>query len=104
MSGHEVDTVYCGEDGIERVSQTDYDVIISDVRMPGLDGPGFLRALSEDHDDLDKRFLFMTGDTLGVDVSTLVDETGITVIEKPLDPPAVAQMVAERLSALRASG
>lgn len=104
MSGHDVDTVYCGEDGIERVSQTEYDVIISDVRMPGLDGPGFLRALRKDHDDLDRRFLFMTGDTLGVDLSTLVDETGITVIEKPLDPPAVAQMVAERLSALRADG
>ena len=100
MSGHEVDTVYSGEQGVERISQNDYDVIISDVRMPGLDGPGLLRAVRETQKDLDKRFLFMTGDTLGVDVSTLVDETGITVIEKPLDPPAVAQMVADRLSAL----
>ena len=101
MSGHEVDTVYSGEQGVERLSQNDYDVIISDVRMPGLDGPGLLRAIRDTQHDLDKRFLFMTGDTLGVDLSPLVDETGITVIEKPLDPSAVAEMVAERLSALR---
>ncbi len=99
--GHVVDTAFGGQEGIDMARQSPYDMIISDVRMPGVDGPGLYRTLRSENTDLDRRILFMTGDTLGVDLSDIVQETDILVIEKPLDPASVAGLIGERLHSLR---
>jgi len=97
MQGHEVDTVFGAKDGIERARHKPYDIIISDVRMPDVDGPAFYKALESEVDDLEQRMMFMTGDTLRTDLEALVEGTDIPVIEKPLDPRAVAAMIAGKL-------
>ena len=104
LRGHEVDTVFGGGDGIDQARRKPYDMIISDVRMPAVDGPSLYRTLRREIDDLDRRMVFMTGDTLGTDLAALVEGTGIPVIEKPLDPLAVAVLVGERLHAIRNGG
>jgi CheY-like chemotaxis protein len=97
MQGHEVDTVFGGKDGIERARHKAYDIIISDVHMPDADGPALYKALEKDLDNLDRRMMFMTGDTLRTDLEELVEGTAIPVIEKPLDPRTVAAMIAGKL-------
>jgi CheY-like chemotaxis protein len=97
MEGHEVDMVFGAGDGIERARHKQYDIIISDVRMPDADGPSLYRALAPDIDGLDRRMMFMTGDTLRTDLDELVSGTEIPVIEKPLDPRAVAAMISGKL-------
>ncbi|MPY73837.1 MAG: PAS domain S-box protein [Alphaproteobacteria bacterium] len=104
MRGHEVDAVFGGGDGIDQARRKPYDMIISDVRMPRVDGPSLYRALRQEIQDLDRRMVFMTGDTLGTDLAALVKGTGIPVIEKPLDPLAVATLVGERMHANRNGG
>ncbi len=104
MRGHEVDTVFGGGDGIDQARRKPYDMIISDVRMPRVDGPSLYRALKKEIQDLDRRMVFMTGDTLGTDLAALLKGTDIPVIEKPLDPLAVAALVGERLHANRNGG
>ena len=99
--GHDVDTAFGGQEGIDMARRSQYDMIISDVRMPGVDGPGLYRTLRAENTDLDRRILFMTGDTLGVDLSDIVQEADILVIEKPLDPASVAGLIGERLHTLR---
>jgi DNA-binding NtrC family response regulator len=37
-----VDTVYCAEHALLCLSQRNYDVIVSDFKLPGLDGLGLL--------------------------------------------------------------
>ena len=104
MRGHEVDTVFSGGDGIDQARRKPYDMIISDVRMPQVDGPSLYRTLRSEIHDLDRRMVFMTGDTLGTDLADLLRGTDIPVIEKPLDPLAVAALVGERLHANRNGG
>ena len=41
---HTVDTVSDGTQALEVLRRTSYDLILSDVRMPYLDGPGLYRA------------------------------------------------------------
>ena len=42
---HEVDTASDGVDALYRIEQRGYDLIISDLQMPNLDGPGLYEAL-----------------------------------------------------------
>ena len=43
--GYSVVTAEDGQDGIEKLQQHDFDAILCDLRMPNLDGMGFLDAL-----------------------------------------------------------
>ncbi len=36
--GYEVDTALSGEEGLEDIETTDYDVVFTDIKMPGMDG------------------------------------------------------------------
>ena len=44
-AGNQVTTARDGAEGFKLVESTRFDVIISDIRMPGLDGLGLLRAI-----------------------------------------------------------
>ena len=46
-AGWRVDAVVSGEDCLERTARRSYDVILLDVRLPGLDGLAVLEALRE---------------------------------------------------------
>ena len=67
-----------------------YDLIISDVRMPRLDGPGLLDRLRQS--GFAGRFLFVTGDCRG---SAGRLGAGVPFIEKPFLPSEVRRRVAE---------
>ena len=46
-AGYEVDTAIDGEEGIEKLKQGGYDLILLDMMMPKVDGLGVLTKLSE---------------------------------------------------------
>ena len=46
-SGHHVECVGCGEAALDRLASTAFDVILLDLRMPGLSGVDTLRRLRE---------------------------------------------------------
>jgi len=43
--GYECDTACDGEDAISKLSETDFDFLLCDVRMPKLDGPSLLEKM-----------------------------------------------------------
>ena len=47
MDGVEIDTVDSGVGALERIRQVDYDAIVSDIKMPGLDGLALLHEVRE---------------------------------------------------------
>jgi PAS domain S-box-containing protein len=47
MNGVKIDTADSGVDALERVRQIDYDAIVSDIKMPGLDGLALLHEIRE---------------------------------------------------------
>lgn len=60
ISGYGVDTAFSGSEALRKIHQKDYDIVICDIEMPGLDGLEFLgRAKKEFDDDLD--VILMTG-------------------------------------------
>jgi CheY-like chemotaxis protein len=95
--GHRVDTAAHGLEALERLCQRAYDLVISDIRMPHLDGPGLYRAAVEERPELARRFIFVTGDTLDHATRDFLEQAGLPTIEKPLDIGQVQRLVAARL-------
>jgi PAS domain S-box-containing protein len=96
--GHRAEVADNAEAALAAVRQGGVDLIVSDIRMPGLDGPGFYRALEDVAEGLADRVLFVTGDTLAPEIDRFISDTGAPVIEKPIDPILFRKAIAERLA------
>jgi signal transduction histidine kinase/CheY-like chemotaxis protein len=83
MDGHQVETATTGAAALERLRTRDFEVIFSDVRMPGVDGPALHAALELERPDLARRVIFVTGDTMNPATATLLARTGALVLSKP---------------------
>ena len=46
-AGYEVDTCYDGEEAFESVLTENYDLIVLDLNLPGMDGMGILKELRQ---------------------------------------------------------
>jgi PAS domain S-box-containing protein len=91
--GHSVAHALSGRDALARLSDGAVDLIISDLRMPDMDGPALYRALTSERPELARRMVFVTGDTLAADLTGFLSEIGARVIEKPLDPQDISRKV-----------
>src|SRR5207253_10709730 len=65
--GHTVDVANDGARALELLETGTYDVIVSDTRMPVLDGEAFYAELERRFPALCRRFIFLTGDVLNSD-------------------------------------
>ena len=81
--GHAVDTAGNGAIALEKLGERTYDLILSDMKMPELDGPGLYRELERRYPELTRRVLFLTGDTLGPDITEFLERTGARSLNKP---------------------
>jgi CheY-like chemotaxis protein len=85
MAGYNVDTAGNGREALQKIDRCDYDLIVCDVRMPELDGPGLCRALVERGDDTLARMVFLTTpDSLDAHEAFLA-QIGVPVLIKPID-------------------
>ena len=98
QDGHDVIVALSGRAALARVKAIEPDLIVSDLRMPGLGGPDLHRLLLEHHPSIAKRMLFMTGDTLAFGLDDFFEKTGLPLLEKPLEPEALRFEVQELLT------
>jgi PAS domain S-box-containing protein len=86
QTGWRVDVASGGHEGLERVRQQRYDLIVSDIRMPDGDGEEFYRNATEGDPSLGQRFIFITGDTANREAFTFLTDAGALLVEKPFQP------------------
>jgi len=91
--GHHVDVVGSGNLALEVLKRQSYDVILSDIRMPGMDGPAFYRALRDGNPGHIDGLAFITGDTLSPNVKQFLDASERPYLEKPVTPRDVRELV-----------
>jgi nitrogen fixation negative regulator NifL len=91
--GHQVDTASNGAEALERLEERDYDLILSDLRMPRLDGPGFYREVQQSRPALLSRFVFITGDTLSAETREFLEQVTAPSVHKPFDFAQVRAVV-----------
>ncbi|HEY7205144.1 MAG TPA: response regulator [Methylomirabilota bacterium] len=96
--GYEVDTAPNGIVALERIAGKDYDLILSDLRMPELDGLGFYHELERERPDLLRRFVFITGTAEHADYRRVMGDVKVPLLTKPFDLIALQRVARETLS------
>ena len=95
--GYEVDAASNGVVALEKLESRDYDLILSDLRMPGLDGPGLYQEIERRRPELLSRFVFLTGDTLSAESRKFLERLTVPSLDKPFDFDEVRRVVARAL-------
>jgi CheY-like chemotaxis protein len=83
VDGHEVDAVGTGRAALERLSRCPYDLIVSDLQMPELDGRGLYRELESRHPEMLSRVIFVTGSALDPANEEFLGRTRVPWLAKP---------------------
>jgi CheY-like chemotaxis protein/anti-sigma regulatory factor (Ser/Thr protein kinase) len=94
--GLQIDSVYDGLEALARVESTPYDLVLTDVNMPRLDGLALLERIRQLRPATKVVVMTVTGTPENV-VRSIRDQA-FTYFNKPLAIRAVAEMVAGALS------
>jgi DNA-binding NtrC family response regulator len=98
LDGHVVAMVGNGEAALAELRVARYDLILSDVRMPDLDGPALYREVERRHPDLLPRFIFLTGDIMSPETSQFLAQAAVPCLSKPFTLEMVREVVQRVLS------
>ena len=100
-AGYEITACSDGEDGLEAMEapDADFDIVVSDVVMPGMDGPAMVRAIRKANPEIP--VLFMSGyaeEALRKDI----DIPKMHFLPKPFSVAAITEKVAMVMAEARA--
>ncbi len=98
-AGHVVTLASTGMAALQLALAQHFDAVLSDLRMPGLDGRDLLRRLEAERPALARHFIFVTGDTLGSGGEAALRDLGRPVLDKPFSRDAVLTLL-EQVAAL----
>ena len=87
--GFEVDIAVNGLIAMDMAGKRVYDLYLSDIRTPEMNGIEFYRHLIQEQPELADRVIFTTGDVLSNDIKLFLEESGLAL------QPASADGVAE---------
>ena len=82
-AGHIVHVAGDGREALALLETRSFDVIVTDLRMPDIDGPQLFAALGQDRPELVERVLFISGDTVGPHTRRFLDDSGRPFLAKP---------------------
>jgi two-component system response regulator HydG len=83
LSGHTAVEAYSGADALARIRTQAFDCVLTDVRMPGMDGVEFHRQLRQEQPGLP--VIIMTAYAADEIIRQGLDEGVVGVFDKPLD-------------------
>jgi len=93
--GHEACTASDAQVALEKLRHRDYDLIISDMRMPIINGKAFYAMVGELRPELKKRIVFTTGDVINPETQDFIRETNCPYIEKPFTPRELKRFISD---------
>jgi two-component system NtrC family response regulator len=92
--GYEVDIAHSGVQALEKVEQSKFELILADIKMPGLDGLEMLRKLREA--DEDTVVIVMTGYSSLDSAIKAIKYDASDYLTKPFDDPDAVLAAVER--------
>ena len=99
VDGHRIDVAQNGALALDRLRQSTYDLVLSDIRMPELDGLGLYQEVRRLHPEMSRRFVFLTGDRLSTETDRFLATAGAPSLAKPFHLDEVLSVVRRMLQA-----
>lgn len=91
---HDVTTTSSGEEALALLAgDSNFDIILCDLMMPGIDGVGVYAELQAQGSDLLDRIVFCTGGAFTAEVRALVSSLNNTLLEKPVPPRLILDTI-----------
>jgi two-component system NtrC family sensor kinase len=81
--GHTTTVVTNGVAALEAVARARFDLVLADIKMPGMNGFELYQALYERVPELAARLIFITGDTLTAATQARLAQIGNPYLAKP---------------------
>jgi len=97
--GHRVEVTGDGWAALARIEAGGFDLVISDLRMPGLDGPGLYAEATRRRPGL--RFVFITGDTMTARTQDFLEDARVPYLGKPFSLDDVRRALRQALAGTR---
>jgi PAS domain S-box-containing protein len=93
-AGYEVAVAESGAVALQLLDAARFELIVSDLRMPDMDGAALWRAVRERSPSLAQRMLFVTGDTLSPDARQFLQDSRCASLDKPFSRADLLDRVA----------
>lgn len=84
--GFQVTVARSGEEALAQLEKNAFALILSDLKMPNMDGRRLFRHISDFHPAALDKLAFLTGDTISPDARSFLNTTKRPYIEKPVKP------------------
>ncbi|MFA6001288.1 MAG: ATP-binding protein, partial [Thermoleophilia bacterium] len=97
-AGHEVETANNGEVALKMLKKKHYDCVVSDVKMPGMDGPSLHQAVRATDPKAAGTFIFISGDTVSPETSSYLETVDNPTLAKPFEPGALEKVLQKMLA------
>ena len=97
-AGFFVDRTSCGREALSMLESGDYDLIISDMKMPGVDGKDFYRGVKAVRPELLKKIIFISGDSLNKETQAFLHKLGNHSLKKPFTVEQLHSVVSKVVS------
>ena len=94
-AGFLVDRAGDGEEAMARLEGGHYDLIISDLKMPRMDGIQLLGAIRAQHPEMAGHIMFVTGDVIGTDAERFLADSRCRWLAKPFRLSELLRMAKE---------
>ncbi|MCH7738487.1 MAG: response regulator [Chloroflexi bacterium] len=88
-----------GDVALEMIRDSEYDCILLDLRMPGINGMELYRRVVASDPNLADRIIFMTGDTARPESAAFLSDKKNPVISKPFQPEQIRLVIGSVVSA-----
>ena len=89
----DLETASSARAAITRLARRDYDVILSDIRMPEFDGKQLFKFLDQHMPEYKERVIFLTGDTGNPETMEFLEKANCPYLVKPIDIPALFGLI-----------
>jgi PAS domain S-box-containing protein len=99
LLGYTPSLCHSASEGLRRIGETKFDLVLSDLRMPEIDGPQFYRRAMEIDARLERRFIFLTGDTVNEDTKSFLRTSGQPFLAKPFRLASIEEVTRQTLAA-----
>ncbi|MFH0809657.1 MAG: ATP-binding protein [Pseudomonadota bacterium] len=101
--GYRVDGSLSAKSALAKLGEAPYDMVICDVRMPGMDGPALYRQVKESRPDVARRFVFSTGDIIGQRTKEFLTQSGTNWLRKPFTGEQLMDTLSEAWQRINAN-